>query len=116
LLVPRWHPRVLLRAQLIESGFTVCATESWTSARQQLLTVGLPHLVVVDLESLAEPHAVLAELHDVVQPARVVVVGAAATILPAEARRLGFVVLERPIAIKTVVATVARALGRTLSP
>ena len=36
LLATEWQPRALLRAQLIEEGFEVLATDTWTTMRRYL--------------------------------------------------------------------------------
>lgn len=106
-----WNPRALLRAQLIENGFEVLATDTWPDARRQLLVGATPRLVIVDLQGLPDAEAVLSELNLLTGPQRVLVLAAAAT-LPRERIELYTSnVLARPVTIETIVATVARLVG-----
>ena len=103
-----WRSRALLRAQLIEEGFEVLATDAWPTAGRWLLTGIEPWLVIVDLQELANPKTVLSELHTLVKPDRVLVLSGAGTVPPTELQRFGFEVVSRPIAIEAVVAAASR--------
>ena len=103
-----WRSRALLRAQLIEEGFEVLATDAWPTARRWLLTGIEPWLVIVDLQELANPKTVLSELHTLFKPDRVLVLSGAGTVPPTELQRFGFEVVARPIAIDAVIAAASR--------
>jgi hypothetical protein len=106
LLGAEWHPRVLLRAQLIEEGFDVVATNTWPMMRRHLRPGAKPRLALVDLSGLPEPQRVLNELR---------VLAAIGTVQPAAIERFGFRVLRRPVAIKDVMATAVQAIRRAES-
>lgn len=105
-----WNPRALLRAQLIENGFEVLATDAWPDARRQLLAGATPRLVIVDLQGLPDAETVLSELKVLVTPHRVLVLAAAATLPRERIEQFTSNVLARPVTIETIVATVARLL------
>ena len=111
LLGAEWQPRALLRAQLIEDGFDVVATDSWPAMRRQLRPGFKPRLAIVDLSGLPDPDRVLTELSVLMKPHRVLVLAALGTVPQASIERLGFAVVGRPVAIKDVVAATARMLG-----
>lgn len=108
LLGVEWQPRALIRAQLIEDGFDVLATDAWPMMRH-LVRSRKPRLAIIDLQGLAEPRTVLDDLGALMTPARVLVLTAAGTLAPAEIERAGFRVLQRPIAIGDVVKAAAEA-------
>jgi DNA-binding NtrC family response regulator len=110
-LAAEWQPRALLRAQLIESGFDVVATDTWPGAREQFLTDGLPHVVIMDLRGLEHPDSILDELAKLTEPAHVLVVTAEGTVPSESLARFGFEVLRRPVSIDTIVSA-ARKLVR----
>jgi CheY-like chemotaxis protein len=58
LIVGEWPLRALLRAQLIEDGLDVHATNEWSEAQQLLQHDLNPRLVIVDLKQLPDPDAV----------------------------------------------------------
>jgi hypothetical protein len=108
LLSTVWPARALLRAQLIESGLEVVATDSWADAREQMLRRGPPHLFILDLQELQEPASTLRELGTIMPPACVLVLGALAT--AARDAPLHFQVLPRPFSVGAVVETVEHML------
>jgi DNA-binding response OmpR family regulator len=110
LLATEWQPRALLRAQLIEEGFEVLATNSWPVMRRCLDPRPEPPLAIVDLQGLPEPDRVLENLKVLTDPGRVLVLTSIGTVAPDKIRALGFQVVSRPIDIGSLVATVARAL------
>ena len=114
LLAADWRPRALLRAQLIEDGFEVCAVDVWPAMVAQFGSGGLPSVAVVDLDGLAEPGRVLEALRELMDPRRVIVLAAAATVPQARIERLGFRVIRRPFQIGQVVAA-AKKIVRGLS-
>src|SRR4029077_10312004 len=79
LLGAEWKTRALIRAQLIEEGFDVVATDTWSMMRRQLRPGLKPRLAVVDLKDLDEPGRVLGDLAVLMKPERVLVLAAAAT-------------------------------------
>lgn len=111
LLAVAWKPRALLRAQLIEEGFAVVATDDWGTTRRLLRPGAKPKLVIVDLEELPHTHQVLNDLRILMKPARVLVLTALGEPAPEDLERLGFRAVRRPIAIKEVVAAVGDAIS-----
>jgi len=110
LLATGWRPRALLRAQLIEQGFEVVATNSWPMMRRHLRPGMKPHLAIVDVQGLPDPFTVLADLRVLMKPEQVLVLTALGTVPVAEVERLGFHALQRPITIEDVVRTAARLI------
>ena len=110
LLATEWQPRALLRAQLIEEGFEVLATDNWPTMRRFLRPGSKPPLAIVDLQGLPEPDRVLEDLKILMKPGHVLVLTSIGTIAPNEIQALGFQVVRRPIHIGSLVATAARAL------
>jgi DNA-binding response OmpR family regulator len=104
-----WRPRALLRAQLIEEGFEVLATDDWSTARRYLRPGRKPRLVIADLQGLPEPDRALSELRVLMKPDRVLVIAAAGTVPNAEIEALGFRVVKRPISIGKIVEAAAAA-------
>jgi ActR/RegA family two-component response regulator len=113
LLGADWKARALVRAQLIEEGFDVVATNTWPVMRRHLRPGIKPRLAVVDLKALDDPGRVLRDLAVLMKPERVLVLTAAATVTPAEVSRLGFHVLRRPLTIAAIIAAVKSALQHT---
>jgi len=103
--------RAPLRAQLIEDGFEVIATDTWPMMRQHLRPGAKPRFVIVDLQKLPAPQEVLRDLGALMKPGRVIVLSAIGSVDADEVERLGHVVLRRPIAIGSIVDA-ARAIGR----
>jgi hypothetical protein len=110
LLGAEWKPRALIRAQLIEEGFNVVATNTWAMMRRHLRPGIKPRLAVVDLRGLDEPEQVLRDLAVLMKPDRVLVVTATATVPPSVVSRLGFRVHRRPVTIASIVAAVREAV------
>jgi hypothetical protein len=110
LLGAEWHPRALIRAQLIEEGFAVVATNSWPMMRSHLKAGSKPGLAIVDLKGLPNPDDVLNDLRVLLKPSRVLVLAASGTVQPGEIERRGFRTLSRPIVISDVVAAAAAAI------
>ena len=104
-------PRALIRAQLIEEGLEVVATNTWPSMRCHLQPGSKPRLAIVDLESLSNPGEVLADLRVMMEPGRVLVLAATATVPPEDIDRLGFRRLSRPFAIGDIVKTATTLIG-----
>ena len=107
-----WRPRALIRAQLIEEGYDVLATDSWSVVRHSVRAGSKPSLVIVDLVNLEHSMDVLRELCELIQPDRVLVLAGLGTVAPAELEWLGFRVLSRPVAIRDIVAAAAQAMKR----
>jgi len=114
LLVTDWKIRAPLRAQLIEDGFDVIATDTWETMRRHLRPGSKPRLGIVDLQGLPEPDRVLAEMRVLMKPEQVVVVAALGTLQPDEIDRYGFRVVKRPLRIGDIVAAAAHAMSRSL--
>ena len=112
LLAVEWQPRALIRAQLIEEGFEVVATDDWNTMRQHLQGRSKPRLVIVDLKGLPNPEQVVHELRVLMRPARVIVLTAMGTVSPTSIEGAGFDVLPRPIVIEKIVRA-ARAAMRS---
>lgn len=110
LLAAEWQPRALIRAQLIEEGFDVVATNTWPMMRRQLRPGMKPQLALLDLKGLPDPRGVLNDLRVLMKPERVIVLTAAGTVSPAEIERSGFHALSRPIVIEDVVRAAALAI------
>ena len=110
LLAVKWRPRALIRAQLIEEGLEVVATDTWPMMRRHLRPGMKPGLAVVDLEGLPDPGTVLNDLRVLMKPDRVLVLTALGTLSAAAVERLGFRALSRPTAIGDVVRSVAEAM------
>jgi hypothetical protein len=108
LLATDWQPRALIRAQLIEDGFDVVATDTWPTARRCLRPGSKPRLVVADLKGLSNPSDVLNGLGVLMGPAHVLVLTGIGTLPRAEVEALGFHTLSRPIAIRQIVDSAAR--------
>ena len=111
LLGPEWPERALLRAQLLEDGYDVVATDAWPIPRQFLRPGMKPRVLIIDLRGLPAPHEALDEVRGVMPPERVVVVTAMGTMSADEIRRLGFRVVTRPATMRDVVAAAASLLN-----
>jgi DNA-binding response OmpR family regulator len=112
LLAAEWQPRALMRAQLIEEGFEVVATDTWPMMRRHLRPGSKPQLAIVDLKGLSDPLEILTDLRVLMEPDRVLVVTALGTIPPLEMERFGFHVLTRPITVQDIVAAAAQHIQR----
>ena len=111
LLGPEWPERALLRAQLLEEGYEVVATDAWPIPRQFLRPGMKPRVLIIDLRGLPAPRETLEEVRGVMPPDRVVVVTALGTVTADEIRRLGFHVVTRPATMQDVVAAAASLLS-----
>lgn len=107
LLDAGWPDRALLRAQLIEEGYDVVATDTWPIPRQYLHPETRPRLLIVDLQSLPDPNSVLADIRALMKPDRVLVITALGGPTEEDIRRLGFRAISRPATIRDIVAAVA---------
>jgi hypothetical protein len=110
LLGTEWKGRALIRAQLIEEGFDVVATNTWSMMRRHLRPGRKPHVAIVDLKGLDEPEQVLRDLAVLMKPQRVLILTAIATVPLSEISGLGFHVIRRPFTIAAVVRAVTLAL------
>ena len=110
LLAAEWRPRALLRAQLIEEGMNVVATDTWNEMRRLLRPAMRPSLAVVDLLGLPSPHQVLDDLAVIMKPNRVIVLTAIGTVSPADIEARGFQVVRRPIPISNIADAIVRAV------
>src|SRR5215510_7487740 len=96
----------MIRAQLIEEGFEIVATEDWPTMRRHLRPGSKPRLALVDLKSLPDPLSVLRDLAVLMKPERVVVLTAAGTIPIADVEHFGFQVIPRPLIIEDLVRAI----------
>jgi DNA-binding response OmpR family regulator len=103
--------RAPLRAQLLEEGFKVIATETWPAMRAHLRPGAKPGVAIVDLQGLPNPAEVLDGLQVLMKPDRVLVLTALGTVPPEEIARAGVSVLRRPASIEEVVAAARSALA-----
>lgn len=110
LLGPEWPARALVRAQLIEEGYDVVATDTWPIPRQYLRSENQPRALVIDLHGLPDPQGVLDEVRGVITPGHVIVMTALGTMEIDDIRRMGFHVVARPATVGAIVAAVARIL------
>jgi hypothetical protein len=110
-LAPEWRPRALIRAQLIEEGFQVVATNTWPMMRRYLRPGMKPRLALVDLQGLPRPADVLNHFLVLVKPERVLVLTAMGTLSVADVENRGFRTISRPIAIADIVQAVANMVG-----
>jgi nicotinamidase/pyrazinamidase len=117
-----WASRAALRAQLIENGFEVLATDTWPAMRQSLRPGHKPQLALVDLKDLPDAEQVLADLEVLMKPGDVLVIAALGTIPAPMLERRGFRVIHRPVTIEEIVSALSGALAtegrgqRTESP
>jgi len=110
LLAAEWQPRAMLRAQLIEEGFEVLATDTWSEMRRLLRPASRPLLAIVDLQGLPDPDRVLNDLATIMSPSRVLVLTAIGTVVADQIQARGFRVVRRPATIGDIVAAAARAI------
>jgi hypothetical protein len=109
ILAMEWRPRALIRAQLIEEGFDVAATNTWSMMRRYLQPGSKPRLVIIDLHDLERSQDVLRDLAVLMKPSRVLVLRSSGTVTQTEIEGLGFRILNRPLTIKDIIAA-ARAV------
>ena len=62
LIDANWPNRALVRAQLIEEGYDVIATDDWATAKTYVEASLKPRLVVVDLQNLPDAEFIIGEL------------------------------------------------------
>jgi hypothetical protein len=110
LLSVNWDSRAPLRAQLIEDGRQIIATDDWLATRRLLRPANRPRLVFVDLKDLPDAEDVLNALHVLMKPERVLVLTAVASTPASTAERLGFRVLRRPVTIEQITGAISTAL------
>jgi hypothetical protein len=105
LLAPEWATRLAIRAQLIEDGFDVVATDTWSMLRSVLRPGMKPRAVLVDLKALPDPVRVLDDLPLLMKPDRVLVITASGTVSHDDVAQRGFHVVSRPLILADVVGT-----------
>jgi len=101
--------RAPLRAQLIEDGFEVMATDTWPTMRRHLRPGEKPLLAIVDLHDLPDAQQVLRDLRVLMKPDRVLVLTVLGGLPPEDLERPGYIVLRRPVSIGDIVKA-ARSL------
>jgi hypothetical protein len=97
------HTRAPLRAQLIEDGFEVLATDTWPTMREHLRPGAKPRLAIVDLQGLENPTEVLDGLRVLMKPDHVLVLSALGSVTPEQTQHTGFLILRRPVSIEEIV-------------
>lgn len=112
LLAADWPERALLRAQLIEEGFEVEASDDWPAMHRALSPRWMPQVAVVDLKDLRNPEAAVGELGRILGPDRVLVLTGSGTMHGADIDRLGVRALRRPMEIGEIVRTIAAMVHR----
>ena len=112
LIDAHWPRRALLRAQLIEEGYDVIATDEWATAKTYVETLLKPRLVIVDLQDLPTAELILDELDAHMDPAHVLVLTALGTLSSEELSKRGFHVLRRPASVGEIVGLVSHLLKR----
>lgn len=108
ILAVDWASRAPLRAQLIEEGCDVVATDTWPAMRQSLRPGRKPKLAFVDLKDLPDAEQVLADLEVLMKPDRVLVLTSLETIPASTLERRGFRVIHRPVAIGDIVSAISK--------
>jgi DNA-binding response OmpR family regulator len=112
LIDARWPRRALLRAQLIEEGYDVIATDDWMTAKTYVEALLKPRLVIVDLQDLPTADVILDELDAHIDPSRVLVVTALGTLSSEELSKRGYHVLARPATVNDIVRRASELLRR----
>ena len=107
LLAVDWQSRAPLRAQLIEEGYEVVATDAWPAARRALRPGIKQQLLFVDLKDLPDADRVLDDLEILMKTDRVLVLTSLGTIPASELERRGFHVIRRPVAVDDIVSAIA---------
>jgi nicotinamidase/pyrazinamidase len=115
LLSAEARSRVALRAQLIEEGFEVAATDEWPMARHFLRPGAKPQFAFVDVRELRDATRVLDELPVLMSPERVLILTALGSIAADDVTRRGFHVRSRPISIDDIVDAIATCLRAAAS-
>jgi len=110
LIGSEWPARALLRAQLIDQGYSVVATDAWPIPRQYLRPTHKPRIVIVDLQGLNDPLNTLSEINVLFGPERVLVISALGVLTPPELQRFGFRVVPRPASVHQIVSAAADLL------
>jgi nicotinamidase/pyrazinamidase len=110
MLAVDWDSRAPLRAQLIEEGIEVVATDRWPEMRALLRPGVKPQVAFVDLKGLPDLDDAIEGLGTLMKPDRVFVLTAAATIQTETLRLRGFRLLHRPIAVAEIVSMIVAAV------
>jgi hypothetical protein len=114
-LCSEWPERALLRAQLVEDGHEVVAIETWPMPKLYRQSSMKPRVMLIDLQGLADPRVTLDEVRFVHPPERALVVTALGSVTAEVVRALGFNVVERPVSIGRISATIAILLAANSS-
>lgn len=108
-----WSPRALIRAQLIDEGVEVAASDRWSVLRTYFAGPGpRPRLAIIDLKDLPEPGRILDELRAHLAPDHVLVLTVAGTAETAALERAGFHVIARPATLGHIVSAAVATLLR----
>jgi hypothetical protein len=113
LAAAEWHPRAVLRAQLIEEGYEVLAVESWDEAELLLSTGAVrPRTTIFALEQESNPEACLRTLARLLLVDTVLILTSPSVMAVAEINALGFPhVLSRPFSVRDVLHAVETRIG-----
>ena len=112
LISPEWPLRALLRAQLLDQGYTVLAVDAWPVPGHDVTPPRIaPRAVIVDLQRLDDPRRILTELARFVPPQRVIALTALGTLSTGEVQGMGFTAIARPVRIAEVVAAATQILA-----
>jgi hypothetical protein len=112
-LGPQWPQRALLRAQLIEERYEVVAVDAWPIPRLYRRAGMIPRVLLIDLHELPKPRETLDEVRFELPAERVLVITALGSLTAEEVKALGFKVIERPVTLGEIVATIGEMLSRT---
>ena len=103
----------MLRAQLIEEGYDVVATDDWETAKSYLRPLLKPRQVIVDLQDLPAAEMLLNELQEMIKPERVLVITAHGTPRPDQLQKRKFHTIARPAIVADIVAKASTLLRRS---
>src|SRR2546422_11535140 len=106
------------RAQLIEEGYDVVATDDWETAKSYLRLLLKPRLVIVDLQDLPAAETLLNEMREMIKPERVFVITALGTLTPDQLQKWGFHAIARPAIVADIVVKASALVPRrsTMDP
>ncbi len=110
LLSVDWQSRIALRAQLIEDGFDVVATDNWPMMRRHMCAGFKPRLAVIDVSNLPDAERVLEDTRVLMKPDHVLVLTALGAVAVSTLERFGFHAMHRPVTVDDIVKTVVALL------
>src|SRR5688500_1378446 len=107
LLSHNWPTRALLRAQLLEEGYEVVATDSSPVPRDDFRPGMMRRVGIVQLEGLPNPHAGPTARRALIDPHGIPVVTGLGTIAAEDRGRRGLNSISRPASVGDIVAAAA---------